>query len=166
MSFTVRKTQHRKWPVIVKKQDSDDAGEIVDVESKFIAHWAPFTEADIEAAIDAAEKKYPLAKGVAEIPLSITLARNAHIYSKIIVGWGKEVLGEDKQPIPFSPQELAAIVTGADGYQVSQGLNRARFEMLYGAAREKNSPASPAPGENSTTDGATTNLPATSSSSA
>ena len=188
MSFIVRKTKYRAWPVTVKQQQCDDAGEVTETESTFVAHWAPFTEEEIEELIKKANKKHPSPKvkvpaplppvGVGRelvgefieeegpVPMSVTFRRNAFLFGEIMVGWGSEVKDEAGQAIPFSKDVLASLVTGPDGLAVSTGLHRALLEIRFGVAREKNSLASPAPGVSSVPAEAETSLLATSPSSA
>lgn len=179
MSFIVRKTKHRAWPVTVNQPACSDAGEVTETKATFVAHFAPFTEAEIEAAIAQAKKDHPAPKvkvppfdGIVEktgefveeegpVPMSLSLVRNAQVFSRVVVGWGSEVKDEAGQSIPFSVDVLKELVTGPDGVLVSGAFNRALFELRYGIAREKNSSASPAPGGDSAPAEAVTNSPAT-----
>ena len=183
MSFVVRKTKHRAWPVTVKQPMCDEAGVVTETEATFVAHFAPFTEAEIEAAIETAAKDHPvpgeLIAGeqvsedgstkplpeVKNIPMSVSLIRNAAVFRRVVVGWGPEVKDETGVSLPFSADALTALVTGPDGIAVSGAFNRALFELRYGVARQKNLSASPAPGGNSVPAEAATSLPATSPSS-
>ncbi|MDD5176752.1 MAG: hypothetical protein PHQ05_10060 [Sterolibacterium sp.] len=180
MSFIARRSKFRNWPVTVKQSECNDAGEVTETASTFVAHWRPFTEEDIENLLEAAKSKYPapkvdilptptegkaeevsLKEGEGPVPMSVALKRNAHLFCNIVGGWGEEVTGEDKSPLQFSEKELAAMITGPDGMAISTGLHRSLLELRYGLAREKNLPASPAPGVNSAPAEAETSSPAT-----
>lgn len=146
MAFTVRRTKHRAWPVSIKQPTCGDDGDVIETVVTFVAHFAAFTETDLEAAIADAEKRYPLPKKMTSPPLSLSLTRNAAVFRSLIVGWGAEVKDEAGASIPFSGDALADLVTGPDGLAVSTGINAALFQLRFGTAPAKNSPASPEPG--------------------
>ena len=166
MSFIVRKTAQRPWPVSVTLLESDKSGTIHETINTFVANFRTFTEEEFEAARAWAEEKIPfLAKegaapitGDSDIPVKIVLARNAMIFGEFIVGWGDEVKDEQGQPIAFSPEILTAMVTGPDGAAVSRAIHTALSQLRYGYAPEKNVETSPAPGPTpDVVDGAPTN---------
>jgi len=183
MSFVVRKTKNRAWLVVVDQQLCDDDGKITEIKQTFVGQFGPFTEQEFEDLIDASEKEYPWPKPLATAPmplpaetaekivllpakreappLSVTLSRNAYVFCRLMKGWGKEVVDEDKQPIPFSTAALTGMVTGQDGYAISGAINRALGEMRFGRASEKNLSASLAPGASSVPVEAETSSPAT-----
>ena len=153
MSITIRKLKHRPWPVTIKRQICDEDGTVSEVENTFVAHWKPFTEDDLQGIFDAAEQAVPAPKSpgsdqadVANLKLREVLARNALIFPQLIVGWGPEVLDEDGQPLTYSTEELAALITGPDGMAISAGLNTAMSEIRWGVAPAKNSSTSPTAG--------------------
>ena len=171
MAITIRKTQYRAWPVSVKQPVCDDNGVVTEAVATFVAHFAAFTEAEFEASIAEAERSFPTQDKVAPAadaevsteppkeavppPLSLSLLRNAHVFRSLIAGWGREVKDEAGVSIPFSSDALTSLVTGPDGVAVSAGINRAMFELRFGVAPAKNSPASPEPGAAPGADGAT-----------
>lgn len=182
MSFVVRKTKYRAWLVTVKQSDCDAAGVVVESKSTFVAHFTAISEETMEALIAEAKAAHPVIKtavasleGAAASPLplaedefvpwSLMLKRNAHLFRNLIVGWGPEVKDENGNPIPFTPDALADLVTGPDGMAISSGINDAVREMRYGIAPAKNSNASAAPGEISAPTEAPTSSPTTSPSS-
>ena len=155
MTFTVRKTTHRPWPVSVALLASDDAGNVQEVVNTFVGHFRPFTEDEFDAAYKAAIEAYPVPgranatdteKTDEQTPVKIVLQRNAAIFSKVMVGWGAEVRDEQGQSIPFSTDALTALVTGPDGLAVSRGINSAVSQLRFGYAPAKNDLTSPTPG--------------------
>lgn len=182
MSFIVRKTKYRAWPVTVSRLDCDEnTGAVTEIKSTFVAHFTAFDEGEFAAIADEAEKKFAPPKpaqdgaqgeGVAApvklddgMPWATLLQRNAWIFCRLIVGWGDEVKNADGSTLAYSPETLSALVTGPEGMAVSTGLHQALREIRFGIAPEKNSNASPVPGEDSATAGAQTSLPTTSLSS-
>ena len=154
MSFTIRKTKHRAWPVSIALLEADAAGNVQEHISTFVAHFRPFTEDEFETirkGVVAAhpvldEQEKPVVETDERVPLPVTLRRNADLFAALMVGWGSEVTDEMRQPIPFSAAALAALVTGPDGLAVSVGINTALGQLRFGIAPAKNEPTSPAPG--------------------
>lgn len=145
MTFTIRKTRNRPWPVTVKTKVCDEAGQVDEVAQTFIVHWKPFTEVEFKSVIDAAEAAHPAVDGE-DTPLSKILAKNAIIFTALIEGWGDEVKDEAGKPVTYSAKALSGLIQGPDGLAVSGGLNAALTELRFGIAPAKNSNASPAPG--------------------
>lgn len=162
--FIVRKLNHRPWPVVVKLQSANEAGEIVIDEQRFIAHFAAFSEADYKQLID--ELNGPDSTPAADLPVAELLERNAKLFSRLIVGWSNEVRDEAGQPLPYSFEQLRALVTGPDGMAISAAINVALAEIRFGSASAKNSPTSAAPGQPPAASGAPTSSPTTSQPSA
>lgn len=134
--------------------DCSDDGEVTELKQTFVAHFAVLSEEDIQAVSDSvfSPKKTTgddSPPEPADKPLSEVLKKNAEFFSRMLVGWGKEVVDEKEKPIPFSAGALTAMVTGADGVAFSAGINRAIFEFRHGLKPElaKNSPASPVDGQ-------------------
>jgi hypothetical protein len=159
MSFTLRKLKYRPWPVTVKLLESDDAGQVVESEFNFVAHFKPFSEAEIKAlaerTIDAkvdGEKKEE--RAIAEL-----LEKNHEFFSPLLDGWSK-VVSEAGEPLPYHDETLHAMVTGPDGMAISAGLHNAIREIRFGVAPAKNLPTSAAPGPNPDVGEVKTNLPA------
>ncbi len=149
MSFTVRKTTFRRWPVSITVLESDAAGNVQQVVSTFVGHFRPFTEGDFDAAYKAAIAQFPRPEGAEtdeNTPIKVVLQRNAAIFGALMVGWGDEVRDEQGQSIAFSTEALAALVTGPDGLAVSKGINAAISQFRFGYAPEKNALTSPTPG--------------------
>lgn len=145
MGFRVRKIAHRPWPVTVKTLEGDASGNVVEAAQTFVAHYRPFTEREFSALLAEAEKMYPTV-GDAPLTYETLLLRNAHLFGALVVGWGAEVVDEAGQPIPFSRDVLASMVTGPDGLALSAGIHASLYQLRHGIAPEKNSSASPAPG--------------------
>lgn len=72
------------------------------------------------------------------------LAQNAEIFGKLIRGWS-EVLDQAGNQIPFSPEALTAVTTGAHGLRFSAAMWKAIGEVRWGAPL-KNSVPPPAGG--------------------
>ena len=153
--FKVRKLGYRPWPVTVTLMDCNESGEVTELKQTFVGHFAMLPEKEITAISDqvfGSEEKTGDDSAPAPKPLSETLSemleKNAKFFCKMLVGWGKEVVDENKTPIPFSAEALTTIVTGPDGIAFSAGINRAIFEFRHGIKPEleKNSPASPVDG--------------------
>lgn len=160
----VRKLDYRPWPVTVTLQECIEAtGEVKEVSNTFIAHFKPFTEQDLKAAREEAVAAHPAPAGVEEdqLPLALMLQRNATFFALLVRGWGKEVVDEAGQPIPYSAEMLASLVTGPDGIPISAGLNAAIFQIQYGLAPQKNSGTSPSPGPSAGEGEAPTSSPTT-----
>lgn len=161
MAFKVRKLNHRPWPVTVKLQEGDAAGNVVETAQTFVVHVRPFTEAehaDMMVALDAA---WPLPEGRDRLDLKSILVRNADYFARLVVGWGPEVTDEAGLPLPYSSEALTALVTGPDGLALSAALNQAVNELRFGIAPAKNSATSPMPGEDSSAGEVATSLPTT-----
>lgn len=161
MTFKVRKTAYRAWPVTVLLQEGDAAGNVIEVAQRFVVHFRPFTEAEHQDIVDALEKAFPLPEGKERHGIDIALQRNAEYFFRLLAGWGAEVTDESGQPIPYSAEALADLVTGPDGLAVSAGLVRAVNELRFGVAPEKNSSPSVAPGDSSAATGGATSSPTT-----
>lgn len=150
MSFTVRRSAFRRWPISVALLEADAAGAVQESVSTFVGHFRPFSEADFDAAYKAAITQYPDPEGPAgsdeSTPIKIVLQRNAAIFAALMVGWGDEVRDEQGQSIAYSAEALTALVTGPDGLAVSKGINAALGQFRFGVAPAKNALTSPEPG--------------------
>lgn len=147
-----RKAGYRAWPVEVTLQQCDETtGEVTAVTIQFVVHFKLFSEDDYLAAVSAAEKALLQPKGETpeQLTWALALRRNAHVLSALVVGWGPEVVGDDDQPLVFSPESLTDLVTGVDGRSISAGFMTALLQLRYGTAPAKNSPTSPLPGQGS-----------------
>ena len=71
-----------------------------------------------------------------EIPklpaLSEVVQANVPAFQKIITGWSK-VKDRDGKDVPFTPERLAAQITGPRGPAISTGIWRAVNEVRYGS---------------------------------
>lgn len=162
--FIVRKLKHRPWPVVVKLQSTNEHGEIVVTEHRFVAHFSAFTEAEYKAILD--ELTAADATPAQDLPIADLLERNVALFSRLIVGWGNEVRDEAGQPLPYNIDQLRQLVTGPDGMAISAAINVALAEIRFGAASAKNSPTSAAPGQEPVAAGVATNSPTISQPSA
>lgn len=147
--FRYRKIDYRPWPVTVALLLCAEAtGAVEEVSNTFVAHFLPFTEAEYQAAIEAARQAVPPPEGMqeADMPLALGLRRNADLFARLISGWGDEVQDEAGESVAFSPAALAELVTGPDGMAISAGINRALTELRLGIAPQKNSLTSLPPG--------------------
>ncbi len=148
MSFKVRKTQHRPWPITLVGQECQADGSVLEVTSRFIAWFKPFTEAeilDIRNEIFGAGSDEEL-KAARE---NRTLAKQAELdgefFSRLLCGW-EHVTDEDDQPLEFSPARAWALCAGPDGAIVRAALSDAVLQIRFGIAPAKNVATSPAPG--------------------
>jgi hypothetical protein len=176
MTYTVRQSNARKWPVHVKCLVGNDAGDVAEITRTFVAHFAPLSEKQYKAIHADADLRFPLGTPKKAIPTPVDdvrtlgepfeacsadadghasdgrpdtdylLARNAYIFGRVMIGWGPEVCDEDGQPIAFSVQALEEMVTGPDGLAVSAALNEALLQIRFGIAPQKNLSTSPASG--------------------
>ncbi|WP_306603936.1 hypothetical protein [Azonexus sp.] len=167
MAFAVRKLKHRPWPVTVTLQSANADGDIVETEHKFIGHFAPFSEKEYKALVEALKAPVPVAEQpttndqvAAELAIADVLERNAKLFSRVLVGWEK-VEDESGQPLPYSHDELHAMVTGPDGLAISNGFGRAISEIRFGGAAAKNLNTSVEPGQKSGAAEAATSSPQT-----
>lgn len=152
--FQVQKLSYRPWPVVVSQWVCDESsGEVAELKSTFVARFKVMSEEEIAAAHDAvfkvsADESADVPAQAAAEPLAVALRKNAAFFGDVLVGWGPEVVGGDRQPLPYSREALVALVTGPDGLAVSSGLNHALTQLRYGLRPElaKNSPASPVDG--------------------
>lgn len=184
MVLRVRKAAYRAWPVTVKLAESNEQGEIVDIEHTFVAHWKPISEKQRRQLVAELDKKFPPIPGPASPPekcphcgealptpapgnagkpqeLDLVLERNAAYFAERLCGWGPEVQDEAGNPLPFSAEALADLVTGEDGLAISAALNLADIDLRYGLGARKNSPTSAAPGASAGAAEAETSSPAT-----
>jgi len=163
MSFVVRKSKSRPWPVTVTLQVGDDEGNVQVVEQKFVGYFRPFSEAEFRTILDeetardgltVVEERIAPAGDSSALPAmplppvptpAEGLETNARIFARLLDGWGK-VLDESKVPIPYSKAALTALVTGEDGMAFSAGINHALTQMRFGVAPAKNAVTSLAPG--------------------
>lgn len=143
MSYVVRKTAYRAWPVRFTLLVCDNDGNVTEVESGFVLHFRPFTEAEYEDIV--ARARGDDTRSPEDIPLSEILERNARIFGELTVGWSK-LAGDDGGAQAYSREMLTALVTGHDGRAISIGIHQAIAEIRFGVAPVKNSNASPAPG--------------------
>jgi hypothetical protein len=161
MGFKVRKTDYRAWPVTVRLQECDAAGNVAEIEQTFVAHFKPFSEAENAQIVAEIEQRYPPRAEGEPVNLSETLKRNAMYFGRVIVGWGPEVTDDSGVPLKFSQEALAQLITGPDGLAISAALSHAVGQLRYGIAPAKNLNASPSPGEASGVSEAETSSPAT-----
>lgn len=141
--YVVRKSGHRAWPVTFTLIECDDAGNVTEAESGFVAHFRRFTEAEYEGIVKRAVGED--ARAPEDMQMPEILARNARIFGELMTGWSA-VAGEDGAALPYSAEALAGLVTGPDGQAVSAGIHQAIAQIRFGIAPRKNSNASPAPG--------------------
>lgn len=149
MAITIRKINHRPWPVTVKLQTCNEAdGSVVAQEHTFIAHWKAFTEADLKTLFATAEARFPAVDAEEAVGerLADGLKKNAFVFGELLTGWSK-VQDETGCELPYSRELLTEWVCGADGLAVSGALNVSLSEVRFGVAPAKNSLPSPAPGE-------------------
>ena len=60
MAITIRKINHRPWPVTVTLQTCNEAdGSVTALEHTFIAHWKAFTEAELKTLFATADERFP-----------------------------------------------------------------------------------------------------------
>ncbi len=71
MALRVRKAAYRAWPVTVKLAESNEQGEIVDIEHTFVAHWKPISEKQRRQLVAELDKKFPPIPGPASVTNSI-----------------------------------------------------------------------------------------------
>lgn len=145
-----RKAGYRAWPVTVTLHLCDEAsGAVVEEKACFVAHFTHFSEAGYVAALERAKAAVPAPEGAdgERLPIYLALARNAHLFAALMCGWGGEVVDDDGNPLPYSAEALAALVTGADGLAVSAGISNAIAQIRFGQAPEKNLNPSPSPGQ-------------------
>lgn len=154
MSFKIRKTAYRAWPVSVTLQEGDAAGNVTNVTQTFVAHFKPFSERDFAEALTDVETFHPAPAVVPPasepvLSFELILVRNADLFGRFVTGWGSEVTDESGNPIPYSTEALSDLVTGPDGLAVSAGFAAAFNELRFGRAAEKNSLTLAAPGDGS-----------------
>lgn len=147
MSISIRKLKHRPWPVTVRLNVCGDDGTVVEVEQTFIGHFNPFTEADLKAIFEDADKQFPLPADGGIPPLDQVLAKNAFVFRQLLCGWSEVTDEETGEPIPYTAEALDAWVQGGDGLAVSTGFNAALSEIRFGLAPAKNSNTSPEVGQ-------------------
>lgn len=146
MSITIRKINHRPWPVTVRIPVCDEAtGQVNELEQTFIAHWKAFSESTLKAIFEEADRRFPPPAGGGTPPLDVALEKNAHVFAQLLTGWSA-VRDEAGNDIPYTEEALAGWVCGPDGLALSAGLNASLSEIRFGVAPAKNSPTSPAPG--------------------
>lgn len=162
MALKLRTLNYRPWPVTVKLQECDAAGNVVEVEQTFVVHWKPINEEGREALsnemrrtfgpkVDAAEPVEGKKPETPEPPERVTnaevLNRNAWFFERRVMGWGPEVQDESGQPLQYSPEVLRNMLTGDDGYAFCAAFAEADSQIRYGIAPTKNSKTSPVPGD-------------------
>lgn len=143
--FYVKKIDYRPWPVTVVQRVCDTVGNVVESENTFVAHFKPFSEAEFVAIVDQVDADLNIE--LADRTLSDNLERNARLFPELIVGWGDEVRGEFGNPLPFTRDLLAEMVTGSDGLSISIAINKAIEEIRFGIGPRKNLTTSPQPGQ-------------------
>lgn len=144
-----RKAGHRAWPVTVSLMVcAEETGLVTRSDHSFIAHFTIFSESDYRAAFAAAKVAVPAPEGGDDddLPLGVGLKRNADLYSRLICGWGPEVVDPAGASVPYSVEALTEFVTGPDGMAISAGINSAITELRLGIAPAKNLQTSPSPG--------------------
>ncbi len=170
MSFSIRKSASRPWPVKFSLLSGDSEGEVTSTEYGFVLNFIPFSEAQFLAIIEEeTPEKFRVVKvpeqsadagaalpSIPELPKPTTvetLAINARIFPRLVDGWSK-VNDEDGNPAVYSAEAFAALITGPDGLAICGGINHAIAQMRFGIAPAKNAQASPAPGLAPAADGA------------
>lgn len=112
------------WPVDVRVPAAGGTF----ITRRFTARINVLSESDYQRLLDA-----PAADPAApEKTEKEHLEDNARLFPSFIAGWGKDVQTPDGQPVPFSIQALADLVTGPYGKAVSAGLWRAVSEVRHG----------------------------------
>ena len=169
--FIIRKAKSRPWPITFTLQEMDVDGNIVNIDQKFIGHFKPMSEGDWEKLhTEFYPPLQPAADGETQFvtaparTLSEQLDIAASQFVRVFENWDK-VADEDKNPIPYSPETLRALVTGRDGFAISAGIRKAISDIRYGAPTEKNSPTSPPSGQATASGEVSTNSKATSPAS-
>lgn len=157
MAFVARKTAHRSWPVtfILKEYDAESK-EVRDQSVTVIFLWKLFNERMFDQLMGDVNKRFPLPvqqpEGEAqkaqpkEPTIAEALDRNAALFEQLIGGW-LDVIDDDGNALPFSAEELKALITGPDGLAITAGLSEALGQIRFGNAPRKNSEPSPAPGQ-------------------
>lgn len=148
MGYIVRKSQFRPWPVTVRLNVADDQGVVTPVEYVFIGHFKPFTEAEHANLVEEIDDMFEKPEGKDVLPRATVLKRNAAYFGRLLGGWGG-VVDEAGAEIAYSLAALTDMVTGPDGWQISEGVFEAIAQIRNGSAPEKNSLTSAAPGEQS-----------------
>jgi hypothetical protein len=176
MTYTVRKLNHRPWPVIVRVNVCLDGGEVVPQESKIVGHFLPITEKERVVLLKDLRAKFdppPATEGLGldtdtqgdaalHVALHAALASNAaedpvetgRMRGLAMNAWYFErrvcgwsgVQDEVGTPVPYSADLLRDLITGEDGGAWSDGLIAADQQLRLGTAPEKNSETSPASG--------------------
>lgn len=164
MSFTLRKLKYRPWPVTVKLLSSDDDGNVTETEFGFVAHFKPFSEAEIKALADRTiDSKEGLKEGEKkeERLIAEMLEKNYEFFSPLLEGWSK-VANEAGEALAYHDETLRQMIIGPDGMAISVGFHNAIREVRFGVAPAKNLETSAAHGQATGAVEAVTNLPATS----
>lgn len=160
MGFIVRKPDFRPWPVTVRLHVSDDAGSVTLVEQTFVGHFMPFTEGEHAAISEEIDAAWPKPEDGKAIPRERILERNSAYFARLMTGWDG-VHDDQGAALPFSAGALDALVTGPDGFAISEALFVAIAELRNGVAPIKNLLPSAAPGESSSAAGGVTTAIAT-----
>lgn len=144
-----RKLDHRPWPVSVGFLDCDEAnGEVTETEQTFIAHFKPFSEAELLAArrqVFGDEADAAVKATLDEMPVARYAELEAAFFCALVTGWSK-VTDEIGSHVPYSGAALTALCTGQDGPAFRRGFNRAISQIRFGVAPAKNAGTSPSPG--------------------
>jgi hypothetical protein len=144
-----RKLTHRPWPVAVAFLDCDEAtGAVTETEQTFIAHFKPFSEADLLAARRQifGDEADPTNKArLEEMPVAVYAMLEAAFFAALVTGW-TQVSDESGGGVPYSDAALTALCTGEDGPAFRRGFNRAISQIRFGVAPAKNAETSPSPG--------------------
>lgn len=122
MKFVLTKEHVYPWPVTVNPPDPERPGELL--EQKFVMTFRamPRDEADaFDAQIDA-------------LPDAEKLKHQDDLLRSVAKGWDENVVGEDKKPIPFSPEMLEQAMLHS-WFKI--GCYRAYRESLRGQAAAK-----------------------------
>lgn len=144
-----RKLDYRPWPVGVTFQVCDEAtGVVTEVEQTFIAHFKPFSEADLLRArreVFGDETDVANNARINALPVAEYAVMESCFFAALVCGWSS-IADEDGSPVSYSATALQGLCAGPDGAAFRRGINRAITQIRFGVAPAKNAETSPSPG--------------------
>lgn len=147
--LTYRKLDYRPWPITVGFLVCDETtGAVTEVEQSFIAHFKPFTEADLLEArrkLFGDEVEAEDRQRIADMAVAAYAVLEAGFFAALMCGWA-QMTNEAGTPLPYSAEALTGLCCGPDGAAFRRGINRAVSEIRFGVAPAKNAETSPSPG--------------------
>lgn len=150
MSFKVRKLDYRPWPVTVSLQEcNEETGDVIELDQRFIGHFRPHTEAEIQSirrGIFGDESSDEGKARIANMHVDDYALLEARFFARLLCGWGAMFAEDGTTPLPYSEAALIALATRLDGPAVRRALNVATNEIRWGIAPLKNAKTSPVPG--------------------